>query len=293
MKKIILSIVVGLAAIVSIGAAGVYTFTYTGAEIQALLDKVNDISDLPISGPVQAALDAKIDSVGSCTDGDCPASDILADLIGLESWNLSSLSIQWPESGWTFQSLDHSPDIAGRFLYDNTVAGLAHGAMAWMDSNNTIRYFADVSSPPTKQGQVLAYNAATDKWEPGFAKVYIEKTFDPKTVCDGDIDRLFVMDADDGNGNAFVADKWKVSFLRDPATEVDLDLKRADALIGVANSAVIDVLDTTAGTSSESTAANINGGAAVANGKIIYLEFGTAYVATGEQCTFRLWGHYE
>jgi len=48
---------------------------------------------------------------------------------------------------------------------------------------------------------------------------------------------------------------WKVSFEADPTTEVDLDLKRADAFIGVANSAVMDVLDTTAGVSSESTAA--------------------------------------
>jgi len=83
--------------------------------------------------------------------------------------------------------------------------------------------------------------------------------------------------------------KWTVSFEADPTTEADLDLKYADAFIGVANSAVMDVLDTTNGTSSETTAANINGGAAVADTKVIYLEFGTAYTETGHQIIVEVW----
>jgi len=54
---------------------------------------------------------------------------------------------------------------------------------------------------------------------------------------------------------------------------------------------VMDALDTTAGVSSESTPANINSGAAVANGKILYLEFGTAYTEANHQCIFELWGY--
>lgn len=116
-------------------------------------------------------------------------------------------------------------------------------------------------------------------------------SFNPKAVCDGTIDRLFLMTLGDDAPNGFVVTAWKLSFDADPTTEIDLDLKRADAYIGVANSAVMDVLDTTAGVSSESTVANINSGAAVANGKVMYLEFGTAYTTDNLQCIFELWGY--
>lgn len=113
-----------------------------------------------------------------------------------------------------------------------------------------------------------------------------EWSFDPKGVCDGDIDRLMLFTVRDPKGITIT--KWKVSFTQDPGTEADLDFKRADAFIGVANSAVMDVLDTTAGVSSETTAANINGGAVVAVDKVLYLEFGTAYTEAGEQIIFEM-----
>lgn len=116
-------------------------------------------------------------------------------------------------------------------------------------------------------------------------------SFNPKAVCDGTLDRLFLMTVGDDAPNGFVVTAWKLSFDADPATEIDLDLKRADAYIGVANAAVMDILDTTAGVSSESTVANINGGVAVANGKVMYLEFGTAYTTDNLQCIFELWGY--
>jgi hypothetical protein len=118
-------------------------------------------------------------------------------------------------------------------------------------------------------------------------------SFDPDAVCDGDVDRLFLFTVGDDAPHGIIIDEWKVSFQADPTTEADLDLKRADAFIGVANAAVIDVLDTTAGVASEDTDANINAGAAVANGKVIYLEFGTAYTATGQQIIFEMWYHRE
>lgn len=116
-------------------------------------------------------------------------------------------------------------------------------------------------------------------------------TFDPKAVCDGTFDGLFLRTVGDDAPNGLVITAWKLSFEADPTTEIDLDLMRADAFIGRANSAVMDVLDTTAGASSESTAANINSGAAVANGKVIYLAFGTAYTEANHQCIFELWGY--
>jgi hypothetical protein len=118
-------------------------------------------------------------------------------------------------------------------------------------------------------------------------------SFDPDAVCDGAVDRLFLMTVGDEAPNGIIIDEWKVSFEADPTTEADLDLKYADAFIGVANATVIDVLDTTTGTSSEDTDANINSGAAVANGKVMYLEFGTAYTETTHQIIFEMWYHIE
>jgi hypothetical protein len=117
--------------------------------------------------------------------------------------------------------------------------------------------------------------------------------FDPDAVCDGTIDRLFLMTVGDDLPEGMIIDEWKVSFEADPTTEVDLDLKYANAFIGVASATVIDVLDTTAGVSSEDTDANINGGSAIANGKVLYLEFGTAYTETGHQIIFEIWYHAE
>jgi hypothetical protein len=117
--------------------------------------------------------------------------------------------------------------------------------------------------------------------------------FDPKAVCDGAVDRLFLMTVGDHAPDGLKIVEWKVSFEADPTTEVDLDLKYADAFIGVANSAVIDVLDTTTGASAEDVNANINGGAAIANGKVMYLEFGTAYTEANHQVIVELWFYAE
>ncbi len=115
--------------------------------------------------------------------------------------------------------------------------------------------------------------------------------FNPKAVCDGTIDRLFLMTVGPDFLNGLKITRWNCSFDADPTTEADLDFKRADAFIGVANAAVVDVLDTTSGASSETTEANINGNAAVANGKVLYLEFGTAYTTDSLQMIFEFWGY--
>jgi len=118
-------------------------------------------------------------------------------------------------------------------------------------------------------------------------------SFDPKAVCDGAVDRLFLMWIGDEAPEGIIIDEWKFSFEANPTTEADIDLKYADAFIGVGNAAVIDALDTTDGASSEDTDANINSGSAVANGKVLYLEFGTAYTETTHQCIFQMWYHIE
>lgn len=55
----------------------------------------------------------------------------------------------------------------------------------------------------------------------------------------------------------------------------------------------MDVLDTTTGAATEDTDANINSGNAVVNGKVLYLEFGTAYTEENHQIIFELWYHVE
>lgn len=120
-----------------------------------------------------------------------------------------------------------------------------------------------------------------------------EWTFDPAAVNANTNKRLFLMSTDISEPFGIHIIKWKLSFAADPGTEIDMDLKRADAFIGVANSAVVDVLDTTAGVSSEATSSNINGDAVVANGKVLYLELGTAYAATGETCILEMFFEVE
>lgn len=143
----------------------------------------------------------------------------------------------------------------------------------------------------------LSYHSAADGEISGEAAISLLQhrtwSFDPDAVCDGSVDRLFLMTVGDDAPEGITIVEWKVSFQADPSTEVDLDLKRADAFIGVANSAVIDALDTTAGVSSEDTAANINAGAVVANGKVLYLEFGTAYTDPNQQIIFEVWYYCE
>ncbi len=113
--------------------------------------------------------------------------------------------------------------------------------------------------------------------------------FDPKAVCDGAVDRLFLMTVSAlAFPHGIQIQRWSLSFEADPTTEADIDLKRADAFIGVANAAVMDVADTTAGVSSETTPGNINSGATIATTKVIYLEFGTAYSEANHQCIFEM-----
>ena len=61
----------------------------------------------------------------------------------------------------------------------------------------------------------------------------------------------------------------------------------------VEHCADIDEIDTTNGVSSEDTDANINAGAAVANGKVIYIGFDADPEGTCVQMIFEMWYHSE
>lgn len=122
------------------------------------------------------------------------------------------------------------------------------------------------------------------------ARQHFEISFDPKAVCDGAVDRLFLFKIGDWAPNGINILAWRLSFEADPTTELDANakLKRATAFIGVGSAEDMDVIQTTNGVASESTPANINGGATVANGQVVYLEFGTAYTEATHQIIFEM-----
>lgn len=182
---------------------------------------------------------------------------------------------------WTFNLSGTDPTLT-----------ISSGKAAWSGfalpnaaGSSTLAAAGDVAVNTT--GKVMGVHNGTK--EVAVPLVYSKEfSFDPKAVCDGAVDRLFLFTVGAWAPNGITITRWRLSFEADPTTEVDLDLKRADAFIGVANSAVMDVLDTTAGASTETTAANINAGAVVATGKAIYLEFGTAYSETTHQMIFEI-----
>lgn len=125
------------------------------------------------------------------------------------------------------------------------------------------------------------------------SRLYFEKSFDPQAVCDGAVSRLFLKTILDDLPNGFVITRARVTFEANPTTEfpADFKLKRADAFIGVAGAADVLVMGTTAGFFEETDPAEINGGVAIANGKILYLEWETPYTEAGHQCSFEMWGY--
>ena len=97
-------------------------------------------------------------------------------------------------------------------------------------------------------------------------------SFDPGAQYDSSAKMaLFKIGADAPNGMLFSS--WECGCGLDPDVEIDMDIMYADDRAGT-GATVIDALDTTAGASSESTAANINGGNPVANGKYVYINQG-------------------
>lgn len=143
----------------------------------------------------------------------------------------------------------------------------------------------------------LSFHSAADgeiSGEVAIPLIYTKSwSFDPDAVCDGAVDRLFLTWILDEAPEGIIIDEWKISFEADPTTELDADLVYADAMIGVANPVVVDALDTTNGTATEDTDANINGGAAIPNGKVLYIAINTPYTESNHQIMFQVWYHFE
>ncbi len=120
----------------------------------------------------------------------------------------------------------------------------------------------------------------------------ISVVVDPGAWYDTDT-QVFLFTVGDEAPNGIIIDEWKVSCNVDPDVEMDLDLKHADAFIGLASAQVMDILDTSSGVSTEDTDANIHGGDAVPNGDVVYLEFGADPEGTCVQMIFEMWYHAE
>lgn len=93
--------------------------------------------------------------------------------------------------------------------------------------------------------------------------------------------------------NGIIIDYWEVDCLLDPDVEMNLNLGYANDWDDIADPNLIDVLDTTAGKSSEDTDANINGGTAIAAGSVIFLYFDADPEGTCVQMHFEMIYHSE
>jgi len=136
----------------------------------------------------------------------------------------------------------------------------------------------------TNSGELIANEVA-------FSPIlHLSIVTDPGTWYNSDTE-IFIMTVGDDAPSGIIIDEWKCSCNIDPDTEIDADLRYADAWIGLANAADIDEIDTTNGTSSEDTDSNINGGSAVANGKVVYIGFDADPEGTCTQMIFEMWYH--
>ena len=122
---------------------------------------------------------------------------------------------------------------------------------------------------------------------------YVSVRFDPGAWYDSDAELFLFTVSSKKYPNGIIIDAWSVSCNLDPDVEIDADLRYADAWIGLANAADIDEIDTTNGASSEDTDANINGGVAVAAGKVIYIGFDADPEGTATQMIYEMWFHSE
>lgn len=129
---------------VSTGASGV-------PEFRAL--EAGDIPD--ISGTYQTILTNSAGLAGALSDETGTVYAVFSDS------PVFTTTITTPEV--TFTDADHSPASVGKLLYDNTATGLADGALAWHDGS-VVRYIVDLSTLPSDDDYVVAYDADADKF---------------------------------------------------------------------------------------------------------------------------------
>lgn len=122
----------------------------------------------------------------------------------------------------------------------------------------------------------------------------VSVSYDPGTRYDT-TDEVFLFTVDPNmypNGITII--KWRVSCKKNPDVEMDMNLGYSDTDWDMADDPnLIDVLDTTAGRSSEATKANINGGVAIAVTKVIFLYHDADPEGTCDDLSFEMWFYLE
>jgi hypothetical protein len=200
-----------------------------------------------------------------------PAGLLKADATGANSIVTKGLIYNATDWDWT----------AGAELYLSTDPTTTSGITETMPVQNPVWVIGRAESADA----IMVNIHETNPWH------YTHQPFDPVTVGALTNKRLpIAFSVGQMAPNGMIIGQWGLSFDADPTTELAGDLKYADDFVSAANSAVIDVLDTTAGVSYETTASNINGGSAIASDKTLYIQLDNAYAETGHAVIFSyLW----
>ncbi len=160
----------------------------------------------------------------------------------------------------------------------DTGAGADIDNILWAYDSSLIRYDYDGSAEiadivPTNQIKHLSWSV------------------DPGSWYDSDAE-IFLLEIGDDAPNGIIIDEWKTSCqINNPSPEVSATLHYADAWISLASAVTIDTLTTSSGISSEDTDANINGGAPIPNGKVMYILFTSDPEGTATQWHGDIWYH--
>lgn len=196
-----------------------------------------------------------------------------------------------------------SPTIVTPTIAGSTMTGVndAGGATSFEIPNST----SDATLTDTGQvhfnstDEQFSFHSGEDGEITGEASISLLRhytaVFDPSTMYDQDATYhnipLFTVGDDAPEGIKIV--EWKCDYSTgDPTTELDADLYFATDY-AEADSTLIDVIDTTAGSSSEDINANIYSGNAIPNAKKVYISFGADPTDANVLVIFEMWFYNE
>lgn len=167
--------------------------------------------------------------------------------------------------GLLFDAAGAASTVAGNL---STHAGLSTAAHGGIVASNDSR-LTDARTPTTHGNDkhsstyITAADVAGDL--PGVNRYLRGTIIDPKGTYGKDHEICLIPAA----SAALTITAIRITCDADPATELDIDLKKADAFIGMANAVVLRACDTTSGTH---TATGLS--LALASGKALYWSFG-------------------
>lgn len=144
-----------------------FTGTLTGNASSATLASTVTIADNESTNETNAVV--------FLPNGDLDGGDLALESDGTFNYNPSTGTVTTTNVGTgqiTFSDQDASPDAVGELLYDNTVAGITDGAMAWYD-DDSVRYVVDLSILPVNDNMAIVYDSTAAQFQ---AKEYVTLT---------------------------------------------------------------------------------------------------------------------